>query len=1036
MRRVLPTLSFVFLLYSSFAVNRTSTGSGNWNTAGTWSPAGVPTAADNITILGGHTIIMNNNNMSCLSLTVSGRALWAANNTLNIGTGGLITNNGANLAAIFGPGGTINCAGAWTVNAGTTTVGRKTINITGLTTLNGTISLTSNSGNKNFTNMQINNGGGVNMGAQSETFNIAGNLSMFGGTLTATTGIPVYIIGGTFTAANLNTWGPGSYTVTGSSTITGTLTVNSTTGTKSIGDLTINGTLNNTVAESWNISGNLINNGTFTSNTGTYTLTGANKTISGTANTSFSGPLSVSGSYTNNGTVTILDRISGAGSFIQGTTGMLNYNAATTNFTVAIFTASAAGNTVNYGFAGNQTVRNPTGSTYHHFMISGSGTKSLSASHNINGDVTITGGTFDVTASNFNLTVFGNWLNTLGTFNPRAATVTFSGGNQTITKVTGETFFVLVIGGTLTKTLGGPITVNSNLNINATSTLDVGAGNNAITLKRNFTNNGGFIARNGLITLSGTVPQVLGGTSITTFYNIMMSNSTGASITQPDSLKGSLDFTAGTFACGANILTLVSDATRTARIGNIVAGSDFTGSITMQRLLAGGPTDWRMPGNCITGQTLLSCWDDDITTSGYPGSDYPSFSFCSVYHYDEPTPGDKDFGYIPPVSALDAMPAGRGYYVYVGPTPVMFDATGVPYKNNQTVSLSYTNNDLPINVGWNLVSNVYPSSVDWDAAGWTKVSLNNAIYVWNAALQQYASYVASIGTNGGTQYIPSSQSFWVQAFAGGPSLTFRESVKSAQDPVYFRVINPLVDNPLLKFKLTDGIFSDETVINFNAEAGFGFDGMFDAYKLKGAPTVPCLSTLDNDLNDYAINSMPLPESDVKIPVRVIVPVSGTYTLILDSSSRLPDKSCVILEDLVTGALIDLHDNSVYSFTQPDTAKVPRFFVHFREPVGKPGAINNCYFSPGTYSSVSETSALVVYARTVSDEQGVFISYEMGLEADVLIELFDIAGKQVKESLQSRGIKGELFISSAGLSHGIYFVRFTSESGVRVLKIKI
>ncbi|MBL7930641.1 MAG: fibronectin type III domain-containing protein, partial [Bacteroidia bacterium] len=51
------------------AGNKTSTATGNWNTAATWSPSGVPTSADNVYIANGHTVSINANAV-CNNLTV------------------------------------------------------------------------------------------------------------------------------------------------------------------------------------------------------------------------------------------------------------------------------------------------------------------------------------------------------------------------------------------------------------------------------------------------------------------------------------------------------------------------------------------------------------------------------------------------------------------------------------------------------------------------------------------------------------------------------------------------------------------------------------------------------------------------------------------------------------------------------------------------------------------------------------------------------------------------------------------------------
>jgi G8 domain len=69
-------LSFLFpLLYSGFAlaINKTSIGSGNWNSQTTWVPAGIPAATDDVTIKSGHSVIVNGNS-TCNKITIEKNA--------------------------------------------------------------------------------------------------------------------------------------------------------------------------------------------------------------------------------------------------------------------------------------------------------------------------------------------------------------------------------------------------------------------------------------------------------------------------------------------------------------------------------------------------------------------------------------------------------------------------------------------------------------------------------------------------------------------------------------------------------------------------------------------------------------------------------------------------------------------------------------------------------------------------------------------------------------------------------------------------
>ncbi|MES2942286.1 MAG: DUF6351 family protein, partial [Pseudomonadota bacterium] len=62
----------------------------------------------------------------------------------------------------------------------------------------------------------------------------------------------------------------------------------------------------------------------------------------------------------------------------------------------------------------------------------------LGAALDANGNIAVSGGTFDVSSSNHQITLAGNWSKTGGTFNGRAGTVVLDGTNQA---VSGDTTF-------------------------------------------------------------------------------------------------------------------------------------------------------------------------------------------------------------------------------------------------------------------------------------------------------------------------------------------------------------------------------------------------------------------------------------------------------------------------------------------------------------------------------------------------------------------------------------------------------------------
>ena len=104
--------------------------------------------------------------------------------------------------------------------------------------------------------------------------------------------------------------------------------------------------------------------------------------------------------------------------------------------------------------------------------------------------------------------------------------------------------------------------------------------------------------------------------------------------------------------------------------------------------------------------------------------------------------------------------------------------TGQPTIGNFNFNPSYTNSGDPLNDGFNLIANPYPSTIDWLSSAWTKTNVNNAIYMYQADNTQYASFVGGIGVNGATRHIASSQGFYIQTNGAAHVLNISENAKS------------------------------------------------------------------------------------------------------------------------------------------------------------------------------------------------------------------------------------------------------------------
>lgn len=461
--------SFLFILLFLFclqlpAVTITSTAAGgNWTATTTWVGGIVPVAANDVVIAATASVTMDGNPAACTNLTLNGTLNWStASRTLNVG--GNMTMN--TLSTLSGSAtGIINVAGTYTAAAGTETIGRVTIVVTGNSTINGIVTVSNTNGNKTFNgNFTLNNASGLLFTA-AESMDISGAVITNGTVTSSGTATGILNVGTTLSVNAGSTFSVSDLTiaVTGATTIDGTIRYGNNGGNKTFGVITVSATGTwdcSATDEQFVLNGNLTNNGTFNGSQGTtsgteYLMNQPGLIINGTltiANLRVTG----TGSAQNNGTLTITNLLNGSGAFIQGTSAVLNMQIPSTGggFTVTAFDGTTnTPNLVDYNYSGAQTVRN-TG--YYNLNISSSGLKTLGGTTTtVNNNLLIQNtAQLDASASNYSLILKGNWMVTSTNSDPfveQGGTVTFSGtsGTQQIfTPLAQETFYHLVISNT------------------------------------------------------------------------------------------------------------------------------------------------------------------------------------------------------------------------------------------------------------------------------------------------------------------------------------------------------------------------------------------------------------------------------------------------------------------------------------------------------------------------------------------------------------------------------------------------------------
>jgi hypothetical protein len=214
----------------------------------------------------------------------------------------------------------------------------------------------------------------------------------------------------------------------------------------------------------------------------------------------------------------------------------------------------------------SQTVANLNSSqSYGNLIISGTGTKTLPATTtticsnftvvssiaNATAGLTV-GGNVDIqssgtlTAGSYTINVAGNWTKN-GTFTT-TGTVNFNGTG--VQNIGASNFNHITFTNAGVKTATGDITIAGNLTIGSNF---AGSSYN-ISLTGNWINNGTFSCGTGTVIFTGSAAKTLGGSSTTTFKNLMINGTGGVTLGQTTFVSATVTMTSGLLTLGANNL--------------------------------------------------------------------------------------------------------------------------------------------------------------------------------------------------------------------------------------------------------------------------------------------------------------------------------------------------------------------------------------------------------------------------------------------------------------------------------------------------
>lgn len=375
-------------------------------------------------------------------------------------------------------------------------------------------------------------------------------------------------------------------------------------------------------------------------------------------------------------------------------------------------------------------------------------------------------------------------------------------------------------------------------------------------------------------------------------------------------VRGILGFSKNrTLNVSSGYMVLVNDSIYDGRIGNMANNTNIIGNFNFQKWIERCDA-WNAYGSPFDA-VLLS--DLSFLHTGFSGCPwYPTYTWINTLYYDESVSGNRDFGWYSPTSLSSALQRGRGFFYWYANSPsiaqydfprkVSLDGS-INFNTNFDYGISRTNSGNFFDDGWNLISNPYPGTIDWESNGWNRRNVLNAIWTWDGCNGLYTAYAAGVSVNGGSRYISSMQGFWVFGYFSNARLRSDQTVLADDAASLWDV---QLDN-VLKVSLGN----DEIAVRLDENSTGSMDTLFDAVSFLTDSSRLYSIVSGNPGTRYAINTVS--DSNVIIPLynkgSGIVSFNGTPTF---------DDHDIYLFDISANQKYLVTDNFTYHLKDVDT----------------------------------------------------------------------------------------------------------------------
>ena len=419
-----------------------------------------------------------------------------------------------------------------------------------------------------------------------------------------------------------------------------------------------------------------------------------------------------------------------------------------------------------------------------------------------------------------------------------------------------------------------------------------------------------------------------------------------------------------------------------------------------------------------TDQAIFS----DVTYFSTPtvGTTIDDMVPATTYHYSF-SPSAQNWNYGIPGTTV--MEAGRGYILRnptLGNYTVTF--TGEIYNGLINYPVLVNGAGAAGDDDWNLLGNPYPSAIDADKFFATNsATIVGAVYYWkhatvlNAAHNDYVNggytvYNAAgavggtggtVGQDDGSQFIPSGQSFFVEAKANGNVVFSNSDRDTGNNTTFYRAASN-TNRVWLNLSKADNTATSQQLLAFYSEATDARDDKYDAHVLGSG--LLFYSLLNNE--KYSIRTNDSDYDNEMIPLGYQAAVAGTYTISIDHTTGTITNA---------GNYIYLKDNEL-NITHDLTASDYTFTT-------LQGENNNRFelFATQTALGVETINQATADGLLIAQNQDTYTLSTLSGQAIEAITVYDVLGRELlsvaTNTFTLYRSKGQVFIIKAVLADG-------------------